>query len=154
MFHLKACLPDQTPVLSDASIDQMVSDNHTTGAPGGYYGTDWFYGLGWGGRHASQYGPRWYGHEGGMPGVSAQLKLFPDQRLAIAVVSNGRQDFTYRLVDRIADVLLPDFAAMRANEPTNQPRPPARFAPGSLVGAWTGELASAKKDACPARIRF
>lgn len=153
MFHLKARLPDQTPVLSDSAIDQMVSDNHTTGAPGGYYGTDWFYGLGWGGRHASQYGPGWYGHEGGMPGVSAQLKLFPDERIAIAVVSNGRQDLTYSLVNRIADALLPDFAAMRVNDPTNQPRPPVTFAPGELAGVWTGEIATAPTRT-PVQLEF
>ncbi len=142
MFHLKEHLPDQKPILKDATIDRMVNDNHTTGTVGGFYGTDWFYGLGWGGRDKSEYGYRWYGHEGGMPGVSAQLKLFPEKRIAIAVLSNGRQNLTYDLIDRIAESLLPDYAEMRKKDPTNGKRPtPKPFAPSQeLLGEWTGEL--------------
>lgn len=142
MFHLKEHLPDQKPILKDATIDQMVNDHHTTGSVGSRYGTDWFYGLGWGGRDKSEYGYRWYGHEGGMPGVSAQLKLFPEKRMAIAVLSNGRQGLTYSLIDTIADALLPDYPEMRKKDPVNGPRArPMSFAPASeLLGEWSGEI--------------
>lgn len=142
MFHLKEHLPDQKPILKDASIDLMVSDRHTTGSAGGLYGTDWFYALGWGGRDKSEYGYRWYGHEGGMPGVSAQLKLFPEKRIAIVVLSNGRQGLTYSLIDTIADALIPDYAEMRKRDPINSPRQsPAPFTPTKeLLGEWKGEI--------------
>jgi CubicO group peptidase (beta-lactamase class C family) len=142
MFHLKEHLSDQMPILKDTTIDQMVNDNHTTGSAGGFYGTDWFYGLGWGGRNKSEYGYRWYGHEGGMPGVSAQLKLFPEKRIAIAVLSNGRQSLTYSLIDAIADTLLPDYSVMRKEDPTSGKRPaPKPFTPTEkLLGEWKGEI--------------
>ena len=142
MFHLKEHLPDQKAILKDATIDRMVSDNHSTGTVGGFYGTDWFYGLGWGGREKSEFGYRWYGHEGGMPGVSGQLKLFPEKRIAIAVLSNGRQNLTYGLIDKIADALLPDYPQMRKKDPTNGKRPTSKpFAPTKeLLGEWKGEI--------------
>ncbi len=142
MFHLKAHLSDQKPILTDATVDQMVNDNHTTGIVGGLYGTDWFYGLGWEGRDQSEYGYRWYGHDGGMPGVSAQLMLFPEKKIAIVVLSNGRQDLTYKLIEKIADVVLPDYPEVRKKDPINGVRPkPKPFAPNAeLLGEWKGEI--------------
>jgi CubicO group peptidase (beta-lactamase class C family) len=142
MFHLKEHLPGQRPILSDETIDQMVRDNHTTGMPGGFYGTDWFYGLGWGGREQSEYGYRWYGHEGGMPGASAQLKLIPSERVAVAVLSNSRHELTYDTVDSIIDVLLPDYPGMRRRDPTTGAAPAAPpFAPvQELPGEWRGQI--------------
>jgi CubicO group peptidase (beta-lactamase class C family) len=142
MFHLKEHLSDQRPILRDETINQMVRDNHTTGTPGGFYGIDWFYGLGWGGREQSEYGYRWYGHEGGMPGVSAQLKLIPSERIAVAVLSNSRQDFTYNTIDSIIDALLPDYPSMRRRDPISGAAPTAApFAPTQeLLGEWRGQI--------------
>lgn len=142
MFHLKERLSDQRPILRDETIDLMVRDNHTTGTPGGFYGTDWFYGLGWGGRERSQYGYRWYGHEGGMPGVSAQLKLIPSERMAVAVLSNSRQALTDDIVDSIIDALLPDYPGLRRRDPTSGAAPASPpFAPSQgLLGEWRGQI--------------
>lgn len=142
MFHLREGLPDQRPILRAETIDQMVRDSHTTGMPGGFYGTDWFYGLGWGGREKSQYGYRWYGHEGGMPGVSAQLKLIPSARIAVAVLSNSRQGFTYSTTDSIIDALLPDYPSMRRRDPTTGAPPAATpfVLTQELLGEWRGRI--------------
>jgi CubicO group peptidase (beta-lactamase class C family) len=120
MFHLKEKLTDQKPILRVATIDRMVNEHRITGSVGGFFGTDWFYGLGWGGREKTLYNPKWYGHEGGMPGVSAQLKLFPAERVAVAILSNGRRNLTYQLIDTVAEVLIPPFAAQRTKDPTRR----------------------------------
>lgn len=142
MFHLKEHLSDQKPILKDEVIDQMVKDNRPTGTIGAPYGTDRFYGLGWNGREKSEYDFYWYGHDGAMPGVSAQLKLFPEKRIAIAVLSNGWQNFTYQLVDKIADAVLPDYPEMRKKDSIKGARPkPQPFAPPTeLLGDWKGKI--------------
>lgn len=155
MFHLGERLADTRPILKDTTIASMVTDNQSTGTEGGFFGTDWFYGLGWGGREKSTYGPKWYGHEGGMPGVSAQLKLFPTERIAVAVLSNGRQDLTYRLIDDIAEVLIPGFTEQRKNDPTRGPRPEQKpFTPTrELLGQWKGEIRT-WEGTVPVRMEF
>jgi CubicO group peptidase (beta-lactamase class C family) len=72
--HLKERLDGQRAILADAWIERMVTDNRSTGTVNGFWGLDWFYGLGWGGREESEFGHRWYGHEGGAPGVSSILQ--------------------------------------------------------------------------------
>ena len=51
------------------------------------------FGLGCGGR---EYGPsqRRWGHNGGAPGVNAELAIFPDQNIVLAVVSNHQMRAT------------------------------------------------------------
>lgn len=70
MFHLKEHLPDQTPILQDSTIDRMVLERRSTGEPKGFYGPEWFCGLGLCGREKTRYDYYWYGHDGRMPGAS------------------------------------------------------------------------------------
>ena len=143
MFHLKEHLPDQRQILKDSTIDQMVSDNHTTGSVGGLYGTDWFYGLGWGGRERSEYSYHWFGHDGGMPGASSDLKIIPSKRIVVVALSNSRQALTSSIVNSIIDVLLPDYAKMRQLDPTvisKPPQPPPFTPTQEFLGEWRGEV--------------
>jgi len=138
-------------------IDLMIRDRRSTGSASGVFGLDWWYGLGWGGRSASDVSYDWYGHEGGMPGASAILRMVPSQRIAVVVLSNSRQSLTYELADAILDSLLPDWPARRLRDPTlvrmNKPSPPPPL-PGHLTGTWNGQLvASVGTVAVTLRIR-
>lgn len=145
MFHLKEHLPDQKPILSDSMVDEMVRDRRSSGSASGVFGLDWWYGLGWGGRTASEVSFDWYGHEGGMPGASSILRMVPSHRIAVAVLSNSRQSLTYELADAILDVLLPDWPARRLRDPTRvRPNQPAVLVPlpRELLGVWNGHVAT------------
>src|SRR5437667_10293751 len=73
MFHLKNRLPDQRPILSDASLNLM----HQPVPPSSN-------GLGFGvfdgGEHLA--------HTGGMPGATALMVLFPATNIAVVVLAS------------------------------------------------------------------
>lgn len=142
LFHLKEPLAGARRILSDRTIDTMVNDRETTGTVGGRYGLDWFYALEWGGRERSKFGPYWYGHDGGMPGVSSSLKLLPDQRLVVVAVSNSRSSLPEEATDAVIDTLLPQFRAARLADPSlNPPSSESTFTVSpELVGTWPGEV--------------
>lgn len=141
MFHLKERQMLHAQVLGEPLIDQMLTDRISTGLAGAPFGPEWFYALGWNGREATAHNPFWFGHNGRMSGVSSELRLFPEQGIAVVVLSNGRQSLTQNLVDRIIDILIPGHAAMRANDPLNRPWPPRPpFEAGALEGCWIGEV--------------
>lgn len=155
-FHLKERVPGQRAILGDAAIDRMVADRRSSGSATGFWGPDWFYALGWGGREETEYGHLWYGHEGGSPGVSAILRMAPRHRLVVAVLSNSREGLTYSLADSVLDALIDDYAQRRKRDPTWNRVPPAPepfVAPDELLGCWLGELAT-WKGPLPVRLRF
>ncbi len=143
LFHLGDPLSDQRRILRDDARRRMVDDNRPTAEPGGFWGPDWFYGLGWGGRQRTEHNARlWYGHDGGVPGARSDLRLVPDEDLAVAVLTNdGRADVT-EIVNAVIDVMVPEHARVRRTDPTAGPRAPAAAfrAPAELVGAWAGEI--------------
>jgi hypothetical protein len=143
LFHLGDVLPDQRSILGDDARHRMVDDHQTTGEVGGFWGTDWVYGLGWGGRLRSEHNARsWFGHEGGVPGARSDLRLVPDEHLAIAVLSNdGRADIP-EIVDAVMDLMVPEHARVRRDDPTARPQPAAApfRAPAKLLGRWTGKI--------------
>lgn len=141
LFHLKAPRPGARKVLSDRAVDAMVNDRESSGTAGGRYGLDWFYALGWGGRERTAFGPYWYGHDGGMPGVSSAMKLLPDHRLVVVAVSNSRSGVPAQIVDSVIDTLLPQYRAARLTDPALKDGAAKPFAPpAELVGTWKGEV--------------
>jgi len=131
MFHLKARLPGQGPVLSDATIDLMREPV----APAGY-------GLGWSVAREPNGSVR-LGHSGGMPGVATSLTLFPAEGVAIVVLTNVAGGNLGRISTAIAEVVLPELTeARRQAAQTQSPaNTPASFAADpELVGEWTGTL--------------
>lgn len=95
MFHLKAHLPDQKAIISDNSIDEMQKGTAEIG-------NGRFYGIGWA-MCNDLMGYRAVWHNGGMPGVSTTLMLLPDEKIAIAVLSNSEP------FDSSSNQMLPDF---------------------------------------------
>jgi CubicO group peptidase (beta-lactamase class C family) len=136
MFHLKARLPDQRAILKDASIDAM----QRVEASAAFGDSTAGYGLGWG-VHKSDRGYPLVEHTGGMPGVATVLNLYPTERLAIVVLSNGPAN-PFSLAEDIAAVMLPRYADSLRAERARPARPPGpKFvAPAELIGTWTGTL--------------
>jgi CubicO group peptidase (beta-lactamase class C family) len=143
LFHLGEPLADQRPVLSRRARLAMASDTRPSGQRGGVWGPDWFYGLGWSGREESEYNAyRWYGHDGGLPGTVAELRIVPGRRLAIAIVSNDDSAPTKAILELVLEAMMPGNAWARREDPAARSRPPRRrfIAPAALVGTWRGEI--------------
>lgn len=128
MFHLKNRLPDQRPILTPESIDQM----HQPVEPASY-------GLGF--RIApDDMGYLRFGHTGGMPGVATGMNLFPTENLAIVVLANSgiRPDF---IAQDIAAVLLPRYAdSLKVRRGRAAPAPRPFTATPELIGQWSGTM--------------
>src|SRR5262249_18548703 len=71
LYHLKAHLPDQAAILSDASIDEMHNPTTTTGPNSGY-------GIGWATNEVSGV-YRVVSHNGNMGGVTTVLRIVPSE---------------------------------------------------------------------------
>ena len=138
LFHLKSRLPDQKPILPDAALEEMQAPTARTDAGSGY-------GIGWA-IEEDDYGLRSVSHNGGMGGVNTCLKLFPSEGLAIAVLANANTDLPYRVQSEIAAALLPEYAARRGEEGSEETARAQQDAgvllkpaPG-LRGEWAGSV--------------
>lgn len=135
MFHLKAHLPDQRPIIDDGSIDEMQRPTMKAEDV-------WSYGIGWrSGIHSS--GRRVVFHTGGMGGVNTILCLLPDERIAFAVLANANNDLIGRpplpnvIRDEIIAALFP--GSRQAASPSAAP--PRQFTtPPALLGRWSGRV--------------
>ena len=133
MFFLKNRLSDQKRILADSTIDLM----HRVATPGS---TSSGYGLGWG--IGDDFGHRRISHTGGMPGVSTLLFLYPEQNVAIVVMTNRSEGGIVRIDEEIAVVVLPKYSANRAlRRATDQaPSQGSSLPTPELAGTWTGTL--------------
>lgn len=141
LFHLREKLPDQQQILTDASIVEMQRQTATEPDGSGY-------GVGfsiW-----KKDGYRLFGHSGAMGGASTQMRLYPEQRLAIVVLSNASGNLPAKVANRIANVLLPGWTVP---QPKTQPQPAAFVAPAGLRGTWTGSVSSYTKE-LPVQLTF
>lgn len=140
MFHLKAHLPDQKPILSDASLDEM--HRRTSGTPQSGYSVGFAI--------STKNGYEIVAHSGGMGGVHTQLQLFPSEKLAIVVLANSATRLPSQAADRIAAKLLPKWPL----SPPRKSEPVVPFTtPAVLLGEWKGTLATYVKD-LPVELRF
>ena len=133
MFHLKARLPDQKPILPDRAIDEMQKPTAEQSKGVGY-------GIGWA-TNANQRYPT-VSHAGGMGGVSTILTLIPSHRIAVVVLANSRTDAPGLIQREIVSALLPEQAPLRASEDqagAGRPGP-------ELAGAWAGAVHTYKGE--------
>ena len=130
MFHLKARLSDQKPILSAESIDAMQKATFQSGENVGY-------GLAWAVSDTAG-GYRVVSHNGSMDGVATTLRLVPSEDLAVTVLCNGSDQLPHRVADEIFKVMLPKW---RRSERAQVVR--ASFSPPpELKGSWTGSVAT------------
>jgi CubicO group peptidase (beta-lactamase class C family) len=140
MFHLKAHLPDQKPILTDASIDQMHVRTAGTSENG--------YAIGFATSNKNNH--EMVAHSGGMGGVHTQMQLFPNDKLAIVVLANSAARLPSQVADRIANKMLAKWPL----PPERKRQEPEPFAPSqALVGTWKGSLATYVNDV-PVELRF
>lgn len=134
MLHLGTLLPGQQAVLRQETLAEM---HRTAGRP------EWNWGLGW--QLAVDRGHRVVEHGGGQPGVSTQLSLYPDEELAIVVLSNVSGGHAYDISRRIAAAVLPQ--PREASAGGAAPAAGAAIPPLSeLAGTWDGTLTTFERD--------
>lgn len=128
MFHAGTSLPGQRPVLRAESVAAMHRE--VTSVP-----RMTTVGLGWAVR--DDRGHRLIEHDGGQPGVSAILSLYPDEKLAIVVFSNQGGVGVGGIARQIAAALIPKEVPGWSPEDSAAPEPPPL---PDLTGRWTGIL--------------
>jgi hypothetical protein len=78
-----------------------------------------------------------------MGGVSTLLRLYPAEKIAIAVLSNASSNLPGQVMERIAAVVAPETARGQGGQ--NQPAPD--FKPtNELLGAWQGKVYTYKGE--------
>lgn len=142
MFHLKAHLLDQRAIISDESIDEMQIGTAEIG-------DNKYYGIGWA-ICDDMMGYKCIWHNGGMGGVSTTLKLFPEEKIVIAVLSNSSSDVPEIICDKVLTTLLPKYSEKRSDleKRVNKKQEEASnfFPPEELIGTWEGIIRTYKKD--------
>jgi CubicO group peptidase (beta-lactamase class C family) len=118
-----------TQILSEEAVRAM--QQVTVSVPGASQGRFGF-GLGWG--LGSWSGSPVLQHDGGTIGQAASLRVLPQERFAVAVLTNGGDFVAFR--DAVLSELVPLLAGV---VPTATPQPAVRngsYEPGELVGMY------------------
>lgn len=134
LFHLKHTAPGQRPILSHAVIDAMRQPTHS-GSPDGEFG------IGWSVERLPGR-PLRISHFGGMPGVTTSLTMYPEEDLAIVVLSNVNTSRVAELQEMILQAMLDTTDRGGGRTVPSQPGQAAQaFRPSSqLAGRWRGEV--------------
>jgi len=141
MFHLKDHLSDQQAILDDETIDLMHRLDTPMDPPNEFYGLG-FFGT------SDEHGLKSIGHDGGMPGVSTTMRLYPDEDLAVVALTNASPSDVYSGMHAIPEIeqeivasLVPRYAQALASKPTSPESPKETYTPRSeLLGTWTGTV--------------
>ena len=134
LFHLKAALPDQHPILSDKTIDEMKDNTVPMGNAA--------YGLGWHIRTDSKR-RRQVLHGGASAGADAQFTLVPDERLCVVVLANVTRHWPGAVTESVTNATLATVLGGKPDDfPILQPTPPPKITglPGKLEGKWVGAV--------------
>lgn len=141
MFHLKAHLADQKPILQDRTIDMM---QHSVVPMG-----EEQYGIGWHIRKDAK-GRRQVLHGGAAAGVDVQLTLVPEEKLCVAVLANVTRDWPGAVTEHVTNAIL---ANVLGGAPADYPVAPGPKAPsaasglpGKLRGKWTGSVHTHRQE--------
>jgi CubicO group peptidase (beta-lactamase class C family) len=133
MFHLKNHLRDQKPILGDKTIDLMQEAVDPSLPESAYK-------LGW--SVDDNFGYKVVSHGGGMPGVTTNLRIMPEENIAVVVLCN-RQGINLGWISHsIFSSLLPEYAK-QWDKAQKSPRenPSSKLLPSpELTGSWAGEI--------------
>lgn len=125
-FHMGTPLPDQRQILSREAVIEM---QRPVSAPSATIGANWFVSKGGGITRI------WHG--GGQPGVSASVDFFPDHKLGLVILTNGRSANLYEIKKAITDEIAPELTAgLQQTRPNFLPAIPAP------TGKWTGTISN------------
>lgn len=140
LFHVKAHLPNQKRILSDASLDRM--QRPASAAPVDQtYGIGWFLGK-------TRTGQTSVAHGGGMDGASTRLYLVPEDKVVIAVLANTDTELPGDIFREIMPVLYGEGARDKVGvQPPVLAAPPVQHRPvPDLVGRWSGHIHTYQGD--------
>lgn len=136
MFHLGDDLSDQVQILSDQVRESMWEIHTPPQADGGY-------GLGWS-LNADDHGHRRVSHSGGMPGVSTNLVLYPEEDVALVVLCNTNDRSVSRILQEVTAAVLPGYGEMVEEERAHREEQAQEKRPdldlGLFGGTWEGLL--------------
>ncbi len=119
MFHLQGRLAGQRKaILTERSLDAMRDERMVADG----YGAGFFV--------LKRHGLDYFGHTGGMAGVSTRMSLYPQRNIAVVVLSNTSTGAINEIEAAVMHVLAPD--TIRSDHGF---RPDA-----ALVGHWTGSV--------------
>lgn len=133
MFHLKNHLNDQKPILQDKTID-LMQEAVDPSLPQGNYKLGWsVYDL---------FGFKTIGHGGGMPGVTTNLRILPEENISLAVLCNRSGINLRAVIHSILSSILPAYAKEweKAQKEKSQRKTSKFIPPPELTGVWTGEI--------------
>lgn len=133
MFHLKNHLSDQKSILKDRTID-LMQEAVDPDLPKSSYK------LGWGVNDI--FGFKVVSHGGGMPGVTTDLRILPEENLAVVVLCNRQGINLGQIIHSILSSLLPEYAKEweTAQKELRKSQSAKYFPAPKLIGRWTGEI--------------
>jgi CubicO group peptidase (beta-lactamase class C family) len=132
MFHLNEKKEGET-ILNDSLIRLMHNYKNNNILYSIFKNT--FYGLGWYMQPGDGSSPVIW-HEGGMPGASSMLKLFPNEGITIAVITNIYNNaFCREITDEITNAVLPNRKTTPLDEMAGYKAPDSSF-----TGNWDGNI--------------
>jgi CubicO group peptidase (beta-lactamase class C family) len=138
MFHLKNHLSDQKPILKDKTID-LMQEAVAPSLPKSNYR------LGW--SDNDLFGFKTISHGGGMPGVTTNLRVLPEENIAVVVLCNRSGIDLRGVIHSILSSLLPKYAEeceKAKKEKTKRKTTPFTPSP-ELIGIWRGEIKTYRK---------
>jgi CubicO group peptidase (beta-lactamase class C family) len=133
MFHLKNHLTDQKPILKDETIDLMQGAVAPSLPKSNYR-------LGW--SDYNLFGYKTISHGGGMPGVTTNLRILPEENISLAVLCNRSGIDLRGVINSILSSLLPEYKKEweKAKKVKNQQKPRKFIPTPELLGVWKGEI--------------
>jgi CubicO group peptidase (beta-lactamase class C family) len=125
-FHMATLMPNQRQILSREAVIDM---QRPVSARSATIGANWFVTKGGGITRI------WHG--GGQPGVSASVDFFPDHKLGLVLLTNGRNANLYDIKKAIVDEIAPELTAgLQQTKPDFLPTIP------TPTGKWTGTVSN------------
>ena len=133
-MHMNRGELDGVRVLTPESVREMqrVTGESQTGDG---------YGVAW--QTMNFGGHRGVTHGGNMPGVATLVNLFPQDRAATIVLTNGdNRQLVQQVTRKLGQLLYPDVPDLPAPQPAaaQRPQPPSPAPAQGLVGVWTGRF--------------
>ncbi|MBN1687112.1 MAG: beta-lactamase family protein [Spirochaetales bacterium] len=145
MFHIKAHLADQKPIVSDSGIDLLWTYRESAESISTRR-------LGWDVQH--DYGYMTIQHGGGGPGIHNWLYMIPSEKVVIALMSNAQYGSSNAVLKELiaSAVSHSDKSDFRPRAGRGWPQWPV-LNPAALSGQWIGEI-KGPKGACSVSVGF
>ncbi len=125
------------PILSNENIE-LIRNGGGSRAFNPLFGASISYGFGWYIRPEDS-GHKTMWHEGGMPGASSFIKLIPDEKVAVAVITNiaDKNDLIETVANELLKVILPSYYPETLNATANYKPYDGQ---ADYQGNWTGSI--------------